>query len=291
MDGEMRNNYYHKKGTGRVKGIGMYVLWLVTCIIVTVIFVGPVFWMIRTSFMHPVEIREWPPRLFPSQITFENYQNAWALMNWPRLFYNSILVTVTATVGLLFLSSLAAFAFAYLRFPFKNFLFITLVLATMIVPMQVDLIPRFLMMARWGLVGTYIPVILLALVHGFQIFLYRQFFQGLPKDLFDAAKVDGAGYFRMYWKIAMPLAWPATATLFIFSFLLRWNDFLYPLIYLTERRLYTVQLGLAFFQREAALPVGPLMAASTYVALPTIVVFLIFQRYFVKGIVMTGMKG
>lgn len=247
--------------------------------------------MLFTAFKPLEEIRVWPPRILPDNWTFENFITAWSAMNWPRMFLNSTFLTMTITVGHLFFSSLAAFAFARLRFPFKNTVFM-LVLATMIVPEQVDLIPRFLMMANWGLVNTYVPVILLALVHGFAIFLYRQFFQALPQDLFDAARVDGASFFRMYRSIAMPLAWPATATLFIFTFLTHWNAFLYPLIYLNSERLFTVQLGLAFFSyTQAGIPVGPLMAASVFVALPTIFVYIIFQRYFVRGIVMTGVKG
>ncbi|MFC1975600.1 carbohydrate ABC transporter permease [Chloroflexota bacterium] len=204
------------------------------------------------------------------------------------MFFNSVFLTTTITVGQLFFSSLAAFAFARLRFRFKNVIFM-LVLATMIVPQQVDLIPRFLMMSQWGLVNTYVPVILLALVHGFPIFMYRQFFQSLPQELFDAARVDGAGHFRTYWLIAIPLAWPATATLFIITFLGHWNAFLYPLLYLQDEKLYTVQLGLAFFSdTQALLPLGQLMAASVFVALPPVLVYFMFQRHFARGIVMTG---
>lgn len=275
----------------KLKQGSLFLLWLVVCLLVTVILLGPVLWMIATAFKPLEEIRVWPPRIMPENWTLENFQRAWTAMDWPRMFFNSFFITVTATIGTLFVSSLAAFAFARLRFPFKNVIFM-LVLATMIVPEQVDLIPRFLMMADWGLVDTYVPVILLALVQAFNIFLYRQFFQALPQDLFDAARVDGASFFRTYWSIAMPLSWPATATLFIFSFLFRWNDFLYPLIYLNSERLYTVQLGLAFFtQTQAGVPIGPLMAASVFVALPTVLVYVIFQRYFVQGIVMTGVKG
>jgi multiple sugar transport system permease protein len=280
-----------QRGAVRLKRTLLFILWLVTCLAVSVIFLGPVLWMLATAFKPPEEIRVWPPQFLPENWTLENFERAWTAMNWPRMFFNSFFITVTATIGTLLLSSLAAFAFARLRFPLKNVIFL-LVLATMIVPEQVDLIPRFLMMAQWGLVGTYVPVILLALVQAFNIFLYRQFFQALPQDLFDAARVDGASFFRMYWSVAMPLAWPATATLFIFSFLFRWNDFLYPLIYLTDERLFTVQLGLAFFTHtQPGIPIGPLMAASTFVALPTILVYILFQRYFIRGIVMTGVKG
>jgi multiple sugar transport system permease protein len=281
----------HERRLAKRKRTLLFTLWLVTCLIISVIYVGPVVWMFFTAFKPLEEIRSWPPQLFPDKWTYENFVLAWQAMSWPRMFFNSAFLTTTITVCNLFVSSLAAFAFARLRFPFKNTIFL-LVLATMIVPDQVDLIPRFLMMSQWGLVNTYVPVILLALVHGFPIFLYRQFFQSLPQELFDAARVDGAGFFRIYWSLAMPLTWAASATLFIFTFLGHWNAFLYPLLYLQDRNLYTVQLGLAFFGDEyATTPIGPLMAASVFVALPPVLVYLMLQRHFARGVVMTGVKG
>lgn len=268
-----------------------YVLWLALCVLISVIFLGPVLWMFFTAFKPLDEIRVWPPQFLPTNWTVDNFVNAWTSTPWPRMFFNSIFVATTITVGHLFFSSLAAFAFSWLKFPFKNVIFM-LVLATMIVPEQVDLIPRFLMMTDWGLTNSFTPVILLAMVHGFTIFLYRQFFQALPVDLIDAAKVDGASLLRIYRSIVMPLAWPATATLAIFQFLAHWNAFLYPLIYLNSPDLFTVQLGLAFFSyTQSGIPIGPLMAASVYIALPPIIVYLIFQRHFMQGIVMTGVKG
>ena len=282
------NNYF--PGIKRER-IPHFVLWLITCLIVSIIFLGPVLWMFFTSFKPLDEIRAWPPQLLPNIWTLENYIVAWTSSSWLRMFFNSIFLATTITIGHLFFSSLAAFAFAWLDFPFKNTIFM-LVLATMIVPQQVDLIPRFLMMSDWGLTNSFTPVILLALVHGFTIFLYRQFFQSLPVDLIDAARVDGANMFRIYRSIVMPLAAPATATLFIFQFLGQWNSFLYPLIYLNDPELFTVQLGLAFFSyTQTGIPIGPLMAASVYIALPPIIVYVIFQRHFVQGIVMSGVKG
>lgn len=281
----------HQRRLARRKQMVFFLIWLVTCLAISVIYLGPVVWMFFTAFKPLQEIRVWPPQLFPDNWTIGNFVQAWTAMSWPRMFFNSVFLAMTITVSHLFFCSLAAFAFARLRFPLKNVIFL-LVLATMIVPEQVDLIPRFLMMSQWGLVNTYVPVILLALVHGFTIFLYRQFFQSLPQELFDAARVDGAGFFRIYRSLAMPLAWPATATLFIFTFLNHWNAFLYPLIYLQDESLYTVQLGLAFFSyTQAGLPIGPLMAASVFVALPPIVVYIIFQRHFARGVVMSGVKG
>jgi multiple sugar transport system permease protein len=280
-----------RRRSAKQKEFLFFMIWLVTCLLVSVIFLGPVLWMFFTAFKPLAEIRTWPPQLLPVNWTTDNFTNAWTAMNWPRMFFNSIFLATTITVLHLFVSSLAAYAFAWLRVPYKHVIFM-LVLATMIVPEQVDLIPRFLMMSSWGLVNSYVPVILLALVSGFTIFLYRQFFQSLPQEYFDAARVDGANVFRIYWSIVMPLAWPATATLFIFTFLAHWNAFLYPLIYLQDPKLHTVQLGLAFFSyTQAGIPIGPMMAASVFVALPPILVFIMFQRYFMRGVVMTGVKG
>ena len=268
-----------------------FTVWLLTCLLVSVVFLGPVLWMFFTAFKPLEEIRTWPPQFLPANWTLANFSMAWTAVDWPRMFFNSIFLATTITVFHLFFSSLAAFAFAWLKFPLKNLIFL-LVLATMIVPEQVDLIPRFLMMVRWGLTNSFVPLILLALVNGFTIFLYRQFFQALPQELFDAARVDGASLLRFYWSIAMPLAWPATATLFIFTFLGHWNAFLYPLIYLNDRALHTVQLGLAFFNStQAGTPIGPLMAASVFISLPPIIVYIIFQRHFMQGIIMSGVKG
>lgn len=271
--------------------LGAYIIWLIGCLMISIIFLGPVLWMFFTAFKPLEEIRLWPPQMFPNNWTVDNFVNAWNSTPWLRLFFNSVFIATTTTVLHLLFCSMAAFAFAWLKFPFKNIIFM-LVLATMIVPQQVDLIPRFLMMSDWGLTNSFTPVILLALVHGFTIFLYRQFFQALPSDLIDAAQVDGAGTFRIYRSIVMPLAWPATATLFIFQFLAYWNAFLYPLIYLNDTELFTVQLGLAFFSyTQSGIPIGPLMAASVYIALPPIIVYIMFQRHFMQGIVLSGVKG
>jgi multiple sugar transport system permease protein len=268
-----------------------FALWLTICLLVSIVFLGPVLWMLFTAFKPLAEIRAWPPQIFPQDWTLDNFDRAWTAVDWPRMFLNSMFLATTITISHLFFSSLAAYAFAWLRVPFRNVLFM-LVLATMIVPDQVDLIPRFLMMAQWGLTNSFTPVILLALVHGFTIFLYRQFFQALPQDLIDAARVDGANALRIYRSVVMPLAWPATATLFIFTFLGHWNAFLYPLIYLNDRSLHTVQLGLAYFSyTQPGIPIGPLMAASAFVSLPPIIVYIIFQRHFMRGIVMSGVKG
>ena len=155
----------NKRWSAKRKRILPFTLWLVTCLAITVIYLGPVVWMFFTAFKPLEEIRSWPPQLFPDNWTVDNFVRAWQASNWPRMFFNSVFLSLTITISHLFFSSLAAFAFARLHFPFKNVIFL-LVLATMIVPDQVDLIPRFLMMAQWGLVNTYVPVILLALASG-----------------------------------------------------------------------------------------------------------------------------
>jgi multiple sugar transport system permease protein len=273
-----------------VKSAAFYILWLGVCLLFTLFFVGPFIWMIVTSFKVPREIVRFPPTFIPKVVTFDNYRKMWAEMEWVGMFWNSIWITAVTMALMLFFNSLAAFAFAKMRFPMKEVLFLYLV-AGMIVPLQVDLIPRFHMMIRWKLMGTFVPVILLAVAQGMHIFMLRQFIRSIPDSLFDAAKIDGMGFFRSYWQIALPLAKPALITLGIFTFLFVYNAYLYPLIYLAKPEQYTIQLGLALLQARLPKQYGPIMAGSTMVAMPTLVVYLIFQRYFVRGIVMSGLKG
>lgn len=268
----------------------LYIVWLVGCLIITVIFIGPFAWMVLSSVKPTKEILAFPPLLLPRNLTFDNFWYAWRVANWPRMFLNSSFVTGTTVLFMLFLNSLAGFAFAKIRFPGRKVIFFV-VIGALLVPMLIPLIPRFMMMIRLGLVGTFVPLILLASCQAFHTFLFRQFFMGIPDELMDAAKIDGASLFFCYWAIAIPLSKAVFATLAIFSFVWIWNAYIYPLIYVGfAPELHTVQIGLAVFQSDAGIKYGPLMAAATVVALPTIVVYLMFQKYFARGIVMTGMK-
>ena len=267
-----------------------YVLWLLICVAFLFFFVGPFVWMITTSFKAPVDIVRFPPTLLPERWVVNNYVTMWNELNWLPMFVNSFWITAVSVFLLVMVSSLGGFAFAKMRWPLRSFCFL-LIVAGLIVPTDVDMIPRFLMMTSWGLTGTYIPVILLIIGQGFQTFMMRQFIGTIPDDYFDAAKVDGMGYIWMFGKIVLPLAKAGVITMAIFSTFMVWNQYVYPLIYLTKPHQFTLQLGLGLLQQRLVGQFGPLMAAATMVSLPTLVIYLLFQRHLTSGIAMTGVKG
>ena len=195
-------------------------------------------------------------------------------------------------IGTLLSSSLVAYAFACLKWPGRNVVFI-FVLATMMLPMQVTMIPLFVLFKQLGWLNTYKPLIVPSFFGGgaFNIFLLRQFFLGIPRDLLDAARIDGSSEFRIYWSVVLPLSRPALATVAILTFMLSWNDFLGPLIYLSDKLKSTLALGLAMFVGQHQTEWGVLMAASVLMMLPMVLIFFFFQKYFIKGFTMSGLKG
>ena len=265
-------------------------LWLLICVAFLFFFVGPFVWMVTTSFKVPSDIVRFPPTLLPERWVLENYVTMWNELNWLPMFANSFWITAVSVFLLVMVSSLGGFAFAKMRWPLRTFCFL-LIVAGLIVPTEVDMIPRFLMMTSWGLTGTYIPVILLIIGQGFQTFMMRQFIGTIPNDYFDAAKVDGMGYVWMFVKIVLPLAKAGVVTMSIFSTFMVWNQYVYPLIYLTKPHQFTLQLGLGLLQQRLVGEFGPLMAAATMVSLPTLIIYLMFQRHLTSGIAMTGVKG
>lgn len=267
-----------------------YAGWLIVCLVFLAFFIGPFLWMIFTSFKTPSDIIQFPPRLLPEQWVTTNYVKMWRELNWIPMFVNSVWITAVSVVLVVLVSAFGGFAFAKLRWPLRNACFL-LIIAGLIVPIQVDMIPRFLMMVRWGLTGTYIPVILLIIGQGFQTFMMRQFIGTIPDEYLDAAKIDGMGYIRMFWEIIIPLAKSAVITMTIITTFMVWNQYVYPLIYLTDPRQFTLQLGLGLLQQRLVGQFGPLMAAATMVSIPTLVIYLIFQRYLTEGISATGVKG
>ena len=267
-----------------------YLIWLVICVLFLLFFVGPFVWMITTSFKEPADIVRFPPRFFPERWIVDNYVTMWNELDWVPMFANSFWITAVSVYLLVMVSALGGFAFAKLRWPMRTFCFL-LIVAGLIVPTEVDLIPRFLMMTNWGLTGTYIPVILLIIGQGFQTFMIRQFIGTIPDDYFDAAKVDGMGYIWMFVKIVLPLAKAGVITMAIYSTFMVWNQYVYPLIYLTKPHQFTLQLGLGLLQQRLVGQFGPLMAAATMVSLPTLIIYLVFQRRLTSGIAMTGVKG
>jgi ABC-type glycerol-3-phosphate transport system permease component len=252
----------------------------------------PFLWMVVASVQSPLSLSSWPPELLPPwPPLFSNYPKALTSQPFHLYFLNSGKIAVLALLGELLTCSLAAYAFARIRFPGREAIFLVL-LATLMVPFQVTLIPVFLVMKTLGWINTHTP---LWAPHwtgsAFGIFLLRQFFLTIPRELEDAAEIDGAGPLAVWWRIIMPLSGPALATLGIFTFLRSWNELLGPLIYINDIPLYTVQLGLMMFKSSTSTDVTGLMVASTVAVIPTITLFMLAQKYFVQGIVLSGLKG
>ncbi|MCL4708013.1 carbohydrate ABC transporter permease [bacterium] len=250
----------------------------------------PFWWMVSTSLMTDTEVFQYPPKLLPQSPRWENYPEAMALQPFGRYFLNTIIVTFFSVAGQLLFCSMAAFAFARLRFKWRDKIF-ALYLATMMIPAMVTLIPAFLIITAFGWMNTYYALIAPSLSSVWGIFLLRQFFLTIPKDLEEAARLDGAHEFDIYWRIVLPLAKPALATLAIFAFMNSWKDFLWPLIVTNKTEMRPVEVGIASFSTIYALDWTHQMAAAVIVMLPIIIVFFLAQRYFVRGITLTGLKG
>ncbi|WP_312170952.1 carbohydrate ABC transporter permease [Microbacterium sp.] len=253
----------------------------------------PLLWMLSASFKPSTEVFS-DVGLIPANFFPDNYSAGWTALSQPFHVYilNSLLLAVLNIVGNLLSCSLAAYAFARLQFRGRKFLF-ALMLGTMLLPGQVVLIPQYIIFAQLGWVNTYLPLFVPAFfaTNAFYIFLMVQFMRSLPMELQDAAKIDGAGAFRTYWNVIMPLTVPAMATIAIFTFIASWGDFFGPLLYLTDPALYTVPLALReFISSSGASSWGPMFAMSVVSLLPVIAFFFIGQRYLINGIATTGMK-
>lgn len=252
--------------------------------------VAPFIWMISTSLKTIPEIFAYPIIWIPEQIRWENYRDVLELLPFGRYLFNTAFVSLSVTGLELLTSSLAAYAFARLRFPGREKLFL-LYLATLMIPGQVTLIPNFLLMRWFDWVDTYWALIIPQAFSAFGTFLLRQFFLSIPRELEEAARADGASYFRVYWQIILPLSGPALATLAVFSFMAQWNAFLWPLIVTHGDDMRTLTVGLRFFQDELVTQYNYLMAGTVMSIIPILILFLALQRYFVRGIALTGMGG
>ncbi len=256
------------------------------------LFILPLLWTVSSS-VKPIGAGvKFPPEFLPSQIVLDNYPQVFRMIPFARYFLNSALVSTIAVTGELLSASLVAFAFARLRFPGRNILFLVL-LSTMMLPGVVTMIPQFVIWKTIGLINTYAPLTAGAFFGpAFSVFLLRQFFLTINLELDEAAKVDGANEFRIYWQIILPLAKPALATIGIFSFLGSWNDFMGPLIYLSDTDLYTLALGVNYLRSfRGGGELSYQMAAATMFVAPCIILYFVAQRFIIQGIVTTGLKG
>jgi len=253
--------------------------------------VTPLVWMVSTSLKTLIDANRYPPEWIPSEPQWSNYRDLFEQVPFARFIFNSFKVSVLAVAGQLVTTSMAGFVFARLKFRGRDVLFLLLIV-TLMIPPQVTLIPQYLIFRELGWVNTHLALIVPFWFGGpFGTFLMRQYFMSIPQDLVDAARLDGCTPWRMYWQIFLPLAVPALAALSVFVFLERWNDLLQPLIYLNSIELMTVTMGISYFLGQYYADTPLLMAASCIGILPTIAVFLIGQRYFIQGVVLSGLKG
>ncbi len=256
-----------------------------------VLMIGPFLWMLLGAFKPAAELRTVTPTLLPQDWTLKNFDALFSKLDFATYFVNSAIIAVAVTVANLLFCSMAGYALAKLQWRGRSKVF-GLVLATLMVPGSVTLVPLFVLMSKLGLVNTYAAVILPFAAGAFGVFLMRQFMYAVPTELLDAARVDGASEWRIFWRIVLPLSKPALATLGIFQFLASWNNFLWPLVALTDESKYTLPVALATFaigQNKA--DYGLMMAGSVALVAPVIVVFLLLQRHFTQSIAMTGLKG
>jgi len=261
-----------------------------------ILFVGaivmllPFFWMLSSALKTENQVFLYPPKWIPSPVMWENLRTAWHAIPMARYYLNSILIASAVVLGQLFTATLAAYVFARLEFPGKNVIFVCF-LATMMIPQQVTMIPTFIILRTFNWIDTYQGLIVPALAHPFGIFLLRQFFLSIPKELEDAARIDGCSRLGILYRVILPLSKPILGTLAVYIFMSEWNSFLWPLIVLNTPAKYTLQIGLAMMRSESSTDWAILMAATLIASLPTILLYLLAQKQMVKSITLTGLKG
>lgn len=269
-----------------VSKIFIYIL----LIAVTITMIFPFLWMLSSSIKFDRDIFIFPIQWIPDQPVWSNFIDIWTRIPLATFIYNTAKITLIVTLLQLTTSSFAAYAFSKLEFKGRNLLFVAYI-ATIAVPWQAYMVPQFIMMRSLGLNNTHLAIILLQAFSAFGVFMMRQFYQGIPDSLIEAARMDGMNDYQIYYRIMLPLSKPALSTLTIFTFVNTWNDFLGPLLYLTRDELKTIQIGLRMFITQYSAEYGLIMAASVVVLIPVLVVFLSLQRHFVQGVAAIGVKG
>ena len=250
----------------------------------------PFVWMLSASFKTNLEVFAFPIQWIPEVFHFENYSNIWEIANYPRMFFNTVKLTAIITGLQVLTSTLAAYAFSKIKFPERDLLFL-LYLATMMVPYQVVMIPHFSIIRNMGLSNTHMALILIQAFTPMGVFLIKQFYDGIPNELIEAARIDGLNEFGIYSRIMLPLSKSAIVSLAILTITATWNDFLAPLIYISDSKLFTIQLGLRNLCSEYTAEYGQIMAASVMSVIPIFVLYCIFQRFFEEGMISGAVKG
>ena len=248
-------------------------------IVITAFMLLPFLWMLSSSFKENKDVFGFPIQWIPENPRWQNYVDIWTEIPLLTFIKNTAKITIVVTLLQLFTSSFAAYAFAKMQFKGKNVLFLGYI-ATIAVPWQAYMVPQFMMMSSWGLNNTHLAIMCLQAFSAFGVFLMKQFYEGVPSELCEAARIDGLTEYGIWWHIMLPLSLPALSTLTIFTFVNTWNDFLGPLIYLTRTELKTIQIGLRMFISQYSAEYGLIMAASVVVLIPVLIVFLSLQKYF-----------
>lgn len=268
-----------------LKGI-LYVILVLMALVMLV----PFAWMLSASLKLDKDVFIFPIQWIPENPRWQNYQDIWTRIPLLKFVLNTVKLTLIVTFLQLLTSSFAAYAFAKLKFKGRNFLFMAYI-ATIAVPWQVYMVPQFMMMRSMGLADTHLAIICLQAFSAFGVFMMKQFYEGIPTELCEAARIDGMSEYQIWYRVMVPLSKPALSTLTIFTFVNTWNDFLGPLIYLTTESKKTLQLGLRMFISQYGSEYGLIMAASVLSLIPVLAVFLSLQKYFVEGVAASGVKG
>ena len=266
------------------------VILYVVLIALALVMLVPFAWMLSASFKLDKDVFIFPIQWIPENPRWQNYVDIWHKIPLSKFVLNTVKLTLIVTFLQLLTSSFAAYAFAKLQFKGKNTLFLAYI-TTIAVPWQVYMVPQFMMMRSFGLADTHLAIICLQAFSAFGVFMMKQFYEGIPTELCEAARIDGMSEYRIWYRVMLPLAKPALSTLTIFTFVNTWNDFLGPLIYLTTESKKTLQLGLRMFISQFGSEYGLIMAASVLSLIPVLIVFLSLQKYFVEGVAASGVKG
>ncbi len=282
------NKKFRSKRKSEIAGkVGIYLILL----LITACMVVPFLWMLSASIKSNREVFLMDPFVWiPENPKWDNYINIWTKIPLLKFVENTVILTIVVTILQLLTSSFAAYSFAKLEFKYKNALFLAYI-ATIAMPWQVYMVPQFIMMRGMGLNDKLLAMICLQAFSAFGVFLMKQFYEGIPNDLCEAARIDGMSEYKIYARIMLPLSKPALSTLTIFTFVNTWNDYLGPLIYLRSETKKTIQLGLKMFIGQYSAEYGLIMAGSVVSLIPVIIVFLCLQKYFVEGVASTGLKG
>jgi multiple sugar transport system permease protein len=277
---ELHQGHWLRKALGYITLVGVAILLAL-----------PLYWMLASALKDPIQTFAIPPVWAPNPPHFENFGEVFEEVPFARFILNTFFLVVMSIIGQLFGVTLAAYGFARLRFPGRHILFL-MMLSTLMIPYQVTLVPRFILFAKIGWINTYLPLIVPAFTGSpFLIFLVRQYMMSIPYDLDEAAYIDGASRFGVFWRIILPLSRPALVLVVVFTFVGVWNDFLQPLIYLNDPQLFTVSLGLSFFQGTRETNWNLLMAGSLMAMIPPLILFFFAQRQLIGGISVEGLKG